>query len=462
MAAGLLFRGDMAPAMGWIGRGGRVLEDFEDDCPERAFLLVLTALPTMFQGDPAGAQPMFEEAAAGGRRFDDAVVGTMSRLGLAQSLVMQGRVTQGVALLDEIMIAVVAGEVPPLYSGIVYCATIDACTRMFDVRRAREWTAALSRWCDSQPDLVPYRGNCLVHRCEIMQLQGEWPQALEAAEQACSWLSGPRSWDILGSAYYQLAEIHRLRGDFDKAEETYKKASEVGRQPEPGMALLRLAQGRVDVADAVIRRVLDEQQDPSERSRVLPAFVDITLAAGDVGAARSAAEELVGIAAMIDAPLLHALAAQAEGNVLLAEGDARAALARLRTAATAWRDLEAPHEAARVRVQIGLACRALGDEATADLELAGARAAFEQLGAAPDVKRVEALTSDAKPLPGGLTAREAEVLGLVASGMTNRAIAEELVLSEKTVARHISNIFTKLGVSSRSAATAYAYEHGLV
>lgn len=458
-ACGLYFKGEMAPAMGWVARGRHVLEVAEEDCVEQGWLLFLIALPIMFQGDPEKAHSDFVQAGRIAERFADPDVMTLSRLGRGQSLIMQQKTTEGMVLLDELMVAVVSGEVSPIVAGIAYCAVIDLCQTIFDLRRAREWTAALSRWCDSQPDLVPYRGNCLVHRCEIFQLQGAWPDALEAAERACEWLSGPTAWDSLGSAYYQLGEIERLRGQWPKAEEAYRRASQAGREPEPGMSLLRLAQRRVDAANVAIRRVCDEAGDPMSRSRVLPAYVEITLAAGDVEAARGAAEELAEIAGELDAPFLHAVATHAAGAVLLAEGDIQAALASLRIAYAAWRELDAPYHAARVRVLIGLACRELGDGDSAEMELEAARRVFEDLGAAPDLERVRELT---RSNAGGLTPRELEVLALVASGKTNRAVATELFLSEKTVARHVSNIFTKLSLSSRSAATAYAYEHGLI
>ncbi len=461
-ACGLLFRGDMAPAMGWIARGGRILEESGEDCVERAWFLTLTNLPVLFSGDPATAYPNFLEAAEIARRFDDPNAVTMSRLALGQAEIMMGRPKEGFGLLDEVMVAVTTGEVSAIFAGICYCAVIDACQRLFDLRRAREWTAALSRWCDAQPDLVPYRGNCLIHRCEIFQLQGAWPDAMIAAERACETLAGPPTWDSLGSAFYQLGEIQRLRGDFAGAEESYRRASQAGREPEPGMSLIRLAQGRVDVAAAAIRRVLDDTHDPPSRSRVLPASVEIMLEAGDVGAARACANELGEIATMLDAPLLHALAAHADGAVLVVESDARAGLSKLREASVVWRQLDAPHEAARVRVLMGLARRALGDDAGADMEFEAAREDFEQLGAEPDLARLKEIYGPKAPkTSGGLSPREVEVLRLVATGRTNRAIASELVLSEKTVARHISNIFTKLGISSRAAATAYAYENGL-
>ena len=462
-ACGFFFRGDMAPAMGWISRGRRVLEESGEACAEEAWLLLLTGLPIMFGGDPVSAMSNFTQASEIAARYADIDVVAFIRVAQAEALCMTEKVPEGMALLDEVMVAVIAGEVSPLIAGLVYCATITMCNKVFDMRRAREWTTALTRWCDSQPDLVPYRGNCLIHRCELFQFQGAWPDALDAARQACAWLSGPTKLGSLGSALYQLGEILRLRGDLAEAEDAYRRAGLDGREPEPGMCLLRLAQGRVDVAAAAIRRVLDETHDLAVRAKILQAHVEIMLAAGDLPSARASADELTRIARVVAAPYLDAVAADANGAVVLAGGEAGTALTHLRQAVNAWHDLEAPHQAARARVQIALACRALGDIATADMELDAARSTFEELGATPDVERVLALSGrGATKTAGGLSPREVEVLRLVAAGKTNRAIASELVLSEKTVARHVSNIFAKLGVPSRAAATAYAYENGLV
>lgn len=461
IGSGLMFRGETAPAMGWFARGGRVIEGC--DCAEHAWLLTWNAFAQMWGGDPERAQPAFAESLVVGHRFNDSDLQTMSRLGQGMCLVMQGQGPAGMALLDEVMVGVTSGEVSPMYAGIAYCTVIAGCSELFDLRRARQWTAALTRWCDSQPDLVPYRGNCLVHRCELMQLEGAWTDAMEAARQACDHLSDPVTWDTLGSAYYQLGELQRLRGEFAEAEESYRKAIESGRRPEPGLALLRLAQGRIDVATGVLRRALNETEEPPARSRVLPAYVETMIASGDVVSARAGADELGQIAELLDAPYLRAVAASAAGAVLLAEGDARSALRTLRVAGSAWRELDAPYETARVQVLIGLACSALGDPESSALELDGARKVFEQLGAKPDIERLDVLMR--RPYgraPGGLTAREVEVLRLLASGKTNRAIASELGLSEKTVARHVSNAFAKIGVPSRAAATAYAYENRLI
>ncbi len=458
----LMNGGEFARAGGWLARARRVLDEGQRDCAEKGYLLVPEAFQRAFAGDWPNAYAIAGQAAEIGDRFGEIDLVAMARNIQGRALIVQGKIVEGMALLDEVMVGITADEVSEIVAGAVYCSVIEACQEVFDLRRAQQWTAALTHWCDSQPDLVPFSGHCLVHRAEIMQLHGAWLDAADAAERACSQLLR-RPQPAVGAAFYQHAELHRLRGEFRRAEAAYHEASRWGREPQPGLARLRLAQGQVDAAAAAIRRVVDAAQDRVTRSRLLPAHVEIMLAAGDGHAARVAADELSEMADDLDAPLLWALAAQAHGAVLVLEGDIQAALGALRHAWTAWQELEVPYEAARARVLIGLACRELGDEETAEMELDAASWAFGQLGAVPDLARAQSLSLRAAAKPaGGLTGRELEVLRLVATGKTNRSIAADLFLSEKTVARHVSNIFTKLGLSSRAAATAYAYEHDLV
>lgn len=458
----LLLIGEFARAGGWAARTRRLLDDGGHDCAERGHLLVAEAFQHVLAGDWPGARAIAARAAEIGDRFGDLDLVTQARNLEGRALIAQGRTAEGMALLDEMMVAVMADEVSEIVAGAVYCSVIEACQEVLDLRRAQQWTAALTHWCDAQPELVPFRGQCLVHRAEIMQLHGAWPDALEAARQAGELLM-QRPQPAVGSAFYQQAEVHRLRGEFEQAEGAYHEASRWGREPQPGLARLRLVQGQLDVASAAIRRVVDAAADHLARARLLPAHVEIMLAAGDVGTARAAADELSKLAGDLDAPLLRAQAAQAEGAVLLLDGDAQAALGVLGPAWKAWQNLEVPYEAARVRVLVGLACRQLGDEESAEMEFDAARWIFGRLGAGPDLAHAQSLSGrEPAKSSGGLTARELEVLRHVAAGKTNRAIAADLFLSEKTVARHVSNIFAKLRLSSRAAATAYAYEHDLV
>jgi ATP/maltotriose-dependent transcriptional regulator MalT len=460
---GLGLRGEMAPAAGWHARAQRLIDDYGQDCVERGYLLIPAGIQHLYRGEGAGVVETATQAAEIAARFPDPNLTALCQLLTGQGLIMIGESRRGVAMLDEVMVTITTERVSPMIVGLVYCAVIDACRRIYDLRRAREWTAALTHWCQSQPDLVPYRGQCLVHRVQIMQFHGAWPDAMDEAQRACDRLSTPSAQPALGMALYEQAELHRLRGETDQAEQAYHRASRWGHDPQPGLALLRLTQGRLDAAEAAIRRTVDETSDMSSRPRLLPAYVEILLAAKDLVGARAGAEELNNIATFLDAPVLHAIATHENGAVLLAEGDARQALGALRRAWSRWQQLDAPYEAARARVLVGLACRELGDEDSARMELDAAATVFQQLGAAPDLARAIALSTPASiKATGALTAREVEVLRLVATGKTNRAVAADLFLSEKTVARHLSNIFTKLDLGSRSAATAYAYEHELL
>jgi DNA-binding CsgD family transcriptional regulator len=455
-------RGELGPATGWLGRLQRLVEREEHDCAERGYVQLAGAFRGAAAGEWDAAYAAAAAAAATGERFGEPDVIALALFEQGRALIRREQPEQGLALLDEAMVGVTAGELSPIVTGLVYCAVIAACQEAYAVRRAREWTAALTHWWEQQPDMVAFTGRCLVHRAELMQLQGAWPDALDEARRACERLAREmnRRWTAL--AYYQQAEVHRLRGEFAAAEETYREASLGGSDAQPGLALLRLAEGNGAAAAGAIRRALGEEGERVKRARLLPAAVEILLAVGDQEEARGACAELEAIAADHGGSMLSAIAAQARGAVALADGDARAALLALRRAREAWDELEVPYEVARTRMLVGRACRALGDDDTADLELRAARRSFEELGAAPDLASLDSLERRPTPDASGLTPRELEVLRRVAAGETNKAIAAALVLSDRTVDRHVSNIFAKLRVSSRAAATAYAYEHGLV
>ncbi len=459
LAFGLTNRGEMARAGGWLRRAGQLVEQDGSGCVERGYLIVPRALMDVRSGNADAAYETACEAIRIADEHRDPDLGTLARLVAGQARFLLGDATPGFALHDEAMVAVTTGEASPAVAGLAYCSVIAACHEMLDVRRAREWTAALTQWCAAQPDLVPYRGSCLVHRSQIMQLDGSWPEALAEAHRACDRLAGQFA---AGPAFYQIGELHRLRGEFDRAEEAYRQANQWGHEPEPGLVLLRLARGQLAPAVAAVRRLLAESLPGPGRAEVLAAAVEVLLEVDEVAEARTAADELTALAGAADVQLLDALAAQAGGTVRLAEGVPGDALTSLRESWRSWRDLETPYHAARVRLQIGCALRALGDEDAAQMEFDAARTVFERLGATPDAGRAVHLAAGLVPKGGVLTGREVEVLRLVAAGKTNRETARELCLSEKTVARHLSNIYSKLNLPSRSAATAYAYDHGLV
>ena len=452
-----------AQAGGWLARARRLLDECGRDCVEHGLLLCAVGFQRVGEGDVPSAIEAFERAAGIGARFGDPDVTALARHGHARGLIRMNRCADGFALLDEVMVAVTGGELTPIVAGTVYCSVISACYDAFDIRRAQEWTTALAGWCAAHPDVVPFRAQCLIRRSELLQLHGAWEDAAVEAQRATAWCTRSASEIDTGAACYQQGELHRLQGDFARADECYRRASLAGRKPYPGLALLRLAQGQIDAADAAVRRMLLETTERRARARILGACVEIMLARQDVEGARAAAEELCRIAGELDAPFLQAAAAHCTGVVSLAAGEATGALQSLRQSWTAWQDLDAPYEVARVRASIGLAYRQIGDDDGAQMEFEAAQETFERLGAAPDAARIAALLTPASASPSGpLTGRELEVLRLVARGKTNRQIAVELSISEKTVARHMSNIFTKLDLSSRAAATAYAYEHKLV
>ena len=465
LASVLGFKGDIGRASGWAERTRRLVDDAQLDCVETGYLDHAAATCRVFEtGDFAGAAAMFARARKIGQRFRDRELVALAQIGQGRCVIYLGDVAEGVALLDEGVVAVEAGDVSPINAGDAYCTVIDGCHELFDVRRCHAWATSFTRWCDSQPELVLYRGQCLLHRADVMLLRGEWNTGADEAMQACRRLAEPVNLLSLGGAHYLEGDYHRLRGAFDDAEAAYERANEYGCEPQPGLSLLRLAQGDRSAADASIRRVLAEAKGAIARARVLDAYIEIVLGGDDLTAARAAAEELASVASTLGSTFLRAQAHRAAGAVHLASGSPADALVALRRARQEWSELEAPYEAARTRVLVAAACRAVGDPDGEALELRAARAVFAKLGTAPGLAALDAPSPavTARDVPGGLTPREVEILSLVASGMTNRAIAKALAVSEKTVASHIRHILTKLGVPSRAAATAYAYDHGLI
>lgn len=458
LAYGLLNSGQVAQGGGWLARTAEALEH-ADECAEQGMLMVMQGFACL-EADPGQASAIFADAVAIGRQHGDHELISMAQMGQAQAAVVLGDYRGALPQLDSAMLIVTTEKVSPLVQGVVFCGVIDACHYSLELRRAAEWTVVLSRWCDDQPDLVPFRGQCLVHRAEVMQLHGDWEDALEEAKRARAYLDGT---PLIGEAAYREGELHRLRGSQADADACYRAAADAGRDPQPGLALLRLAQSKADAAVAAIRRAVAESPKGAPRVSLLAAAIEIFLAANDVDSARAAAHELTSIADDLDVPFARALAGMGEGRVLLATGDVEEALRSLRRAWRLWRELSVPYEAARARFLLALACRAAGDAETASMELDAARLGLANLGATTDLVTLErAAQADDGRRAGGLSPRELEVVALIAAGRTNKQIAAALIVSEHTVARHVQNIFTKLDVNSRTAAAAFAHQHGLV
>ncbi len=457
----LMMQGRMAHASGWLSRAQTVVGDA--DCAARGFILIPELLGALQSNQPATARDLAIDVTQIAARFNDADLAALGTLGHGQALIALGDPSAGLALLDSAMLSVEAADVGPIASGVVYCAVVLECMGLYDLRRAAEWTASLDRWCAAQTDLVPYRGQCLVHQSQLQQAAGDWSQAATTVQSACVRLRDPPH-PALGLACYQEAELHRLVGDFGAAIEAYARASRAGHPPMPGLALLELARGDLEAAAAGIRRALAESTAIYERAPLLSAAVEIHRSSGDLAAARTAADELAMIAEHSTSEVLSSMAAQADGAVLIAAGEVPSGLRRLRAASSVWQRFAMPYEEARVAVLLGLGCLALGDESSAALDFERAGEIFTVLGARPDLERLRSLSGNRRPRPGAgaLSGRELEVLRLVAAGQTNREVGDALSLSPHTVGRHLENIFRKLGVSGRAAATAYAYEHGLL
>jgi DNA-binding CsgD family transcriptional regulator len=447
-------RGDFAQGGGWLARGQRLVAGSDEASIERAYMLAPVAFrQVVFDHDLQGGYEKARSIAELARRFGDNNLFALALNVQGRSQLLSGETTNGLELLDEAMVTVLSGGVSALVAGIVYCSLIAACFDISELKRAEEWTEALTRWCDRQKGMVAFNGECLVRRAAIAQLRGDWKTAAHEARLGREKAELAADRYMTGLAIYQEAEIHRLRGEFEPAEVGYQTATAWGVEPQPGLSLLRLGQGRVEKAVASIRRVLSEVVDPVHRARLLPAAVEIMIEEGDLASARKSADELHGLALAIPTPGLEATAEHSRGRVLLSEEQFLKSLGHLGQAARIWGVLGVPYEQARVQALLAEAYSLVGDDDAAAMNLTAAKETFTRLGAVPDLSR---MARSAQPEPHGLTPREIEVIRLLATGMTNQAIADQLYLSVRTVNRHVSNIFSKLGVSSRAAATAYA------
>lgn len=464
LALTLLMRGEPARAQGWFGRPRSIFTgDAFAATVWRGYECLNLGMRALTGRESERSYDLLSEALAVARRHGDPDLELLARNGRAQALLALGRMTEGMAEIDQVMVLSTTGAANPQAIGQVYCAAILVCRGCLDLARSAEWTAALSRWCESQPGLVHYRGQCVVHRSEVLQLQGRWDAAADEVNGILRRMQQePGRTDVArGMAHYQLGDLHRVRGESRAAEAAFRAALAAGHDPQPGLALLRAAQGRTDTALVSLRRALAESRTDFVRARLLPAQVEVALASGDLAAAAAAAAELDEAAQRLESPYLDAVRAQCAGAVALARDDPGDAIGLLRSALRGWTALGAPYDVARCRVLLARACRRLGDAESADLESEAAREAFRDLGARRDLDQLDAERPGGPPAGHGLTPRELEVLRHLATGQSNREIAEDFVLSERTVARHVANIFVKIGVNSRAAATAYAYEHQL-
>ncbi|MFA9445342.1 LuxR C-terminal-related transcriptional regulator [Egicoccus sp. AB-alg6-2] len=454
-----LIRGEEAQGSGWIGRAVRLLED-RTDTIEYGFLEYLDFESAFRASDPDGAMEAARRVQARGRRFADPTLTALGVLGEGRVLVRRGEVAAGMALLDEAMVAAMSEELDPGWAGNVYCHLMVACHEIADLRRAGEWTQVTADWCRSMPGAGPFMGICRVHRAQILQVRGDWDAAEGEAVHVCGELAH-FDVEIVAEARYLLGELKRLRGDLAGAEASYREGHRLGRDPQPGLALLRVARGEADTAYASLHAVLAATEgDLCGRGRLLPAAVEVALAVGESDQARRWSGELRDIARRYGTTGFTAAALQAEGAVLLAGGEVEEARRVLRDALHAAREHEAPYDVARIRLLLATACEQLGDRESALLERDAAAEVFARLDIADPRSRLGRRSS-----PAGLTPRETEVLALVAEGRSNQDIAAELVLSIRTVERHLATVYQKLGLqgrSARAAAVSFALREGIL
>lgn len=457
----LLLRGETSGGLGWLARGQRLAAALPDGDLERGYLAFAQMFAHITTGRVDEAQRCAVAAADAARRHEDRDLLALGLCSQGRIAIYSERVGEGLALLDEAMLEVTGGGLDPVITGQIYCTAIEGCQEIADYSRVTQWTRALDAWCSAQPGLVAFVGQCSLHRGQIFRAYGAWDEALDEFAAAIERYRRAGSQAAIGLAAAERGDLLRLRGDAAGADDAYRLAADHGHDPQPGLALLWLMRGELQPAVAAARRVLAESPTSVARSRVLPGVIEILVAGGDLTGARAAADELQTIATSFGTEPLLAQAATCAGVVQLSDGDPAGALPYLRKARAGCARLEMPYAAGVVALATARALLAMGDEQSAARDLQVARAAFERVGARVDLGRVDELLG--RPArPQGLSEREIEILQLVASGRSNAQIATALVLSEHTVARHLSNIFTKIGVANRTAAAAFAFDHGLL
>ena len=452
LALAWLTRGDVNIGQGWMNRARRLL----DGAPEgttHGYLAYLDALTAVMTGDAQALRQRVHELREMCGRLDSPAVTALCNVAEALAAIGDARMAEAYGLIDEAMLPVLADQVPIDWAGDIYCVVLNQCHRLADLPRMRAWTQSMERWCTDFAPSANYGGVCDVHRLQLMagtddygRLEARLVGASRSLEEVNSWAAG--------AGYYELGEVRRLRGDTDGAFAAFARARALGIEPQPGQALLRCRIGDSDTAWTELRVAL-AGEDRLGRMRLLRGAVEVALARGGLDEAERHCAELESGAEAFGTPGFRAWAAHARGAILARREQHTAALERLEAALREYRTQQSRYETAQVYEWMAIAHRGLGEDDLAAADLATAESIYTQLG-------VEPAQVCGSGSPGGLTRREIEILTRIASGATNKQVAEQIFISERTVGRHLANIFSKLGVSTRTAAVTWAYTNNVV